>query len=75
MVYKNYKIIRRFGGIKWWNHWKSKRRNKKQECGSLGALLAPLAPSLVQSLISSVVKGISGRGVRRGERGYINKYF
>ena len=33
---------------------------KKQEGGFLGALLAPLAVSLV---ISSVVKGASGRGV------------
>ena len=34
---------------------------KKQESGFLGALLAPLAASLVQSVISSVAKGISGR--------------
>ena len=36
----------------------------------LGALLAPLAASLVQPVIPSVVKGISGRGVRRAGRGY-----
>ena len=48
---------------------------KKQEGRFLGALLAPLADSLVQPVISSVVKGISGTGVRRGGRGYINISF
>ena len=38
---------------------------KKQEDGFCGTLLEPLAASLVQSVISSVVKGIRGRGVRR----------
>ena len=42
-----------------------KHEIKKQEGGFLGALLAPLAVSLVQPVISSVVKGISGRRVRR----------
>ena len=45
---------------------------KKQEDGFLRALLRPLAASLVQPIISSVVKGISGRGVRRAGRGCIN---
>ena len=48
---------------------------KKQEGRFLGALLAPLADSLVQPVISSVVKGIRGTGVRRGGRGYININF
>ena len=48
---------------------------KKQKGGFLWALLAPLATSLVQPLNSSVVKGISGRGVRRAGRGYMNKNF
>ena len=48
---------------------------KKQEGGFIGTLLAPLAASLVQPVISSVLKGISGRGVRRTGRGYINKSF
>ena len=39
------------------------------------ALLAPLAASLVQPLIFSVVKGISGRGVRRAGRRYLDKNF
>ena len=34
----------------------------------LGALLAPLAASLVQPVTSSVVKVISGRGVRKAGR-------
>ena len=48
---------------------------KKQEGRFLGAFLAHLAASLVQLVISSVVKGISGRGVRRAGRGYMNKNF
>ena len=52
-----------------------KQEIKKQESRFLGALLAPLAASLVQPVVSSVVKGISGRGVRRAGRGYIDKIF
>ena len=48
---------------------------KKQEGRFLGALLAPLAASLLQKVISSVVKGISGWGVERAGRGYMNKNF
>ena len=40
----------------------------KKQGRFLGALLAPFAIQLVQPLISSVVKCISGRGVRRAER-------
>ena len=46
---------------------------KKQEDGLLGILLAHLTVSLVQPVISSAVKGISGRGVRRAGRGYMVK--
>ena len=52
-----------------------KHEIKKQEGGFLSALLAPLAASLVQPVISSVVKGTSGRGVRRARRGYMDKKF
>ena len=48
---------------------------KKQEGGFLAVLLAPSAASLVQQVISSVVKGISGRGSRRVGRGYMVKHF
>ena len=48
---------------------------KKQECTFLGALLAPLATSLVQSEIFSVVKGVSGRGAARAGREYMDKTF
>ena len=41
---------------------------KKQEGGFLGALLAPIAVSLVKPVISSVVKDVYGRGVRRAGR-------
>ena len=56
-----------------------KHEIKKQEGGFLGALLAPLAASIVQAVISSLVKGEKesgkGRGVRRAGRGYTNKNF
>ena len=42
-----------------------KHEIRKKEGGILVALLTPLATSLVQLMISSVVKGISGREVRR----------
>ena len=45
---------------------------KKQEGGFLDAVLSPLAPLLVQPTIFSVVKGITGREVRRAETGYNN---
>ena len=47
----------------------------KKECRFLGALLVSLDASLVQPVISSVVKGISGRGVRRAGRGCMDKNF
>ena len=47
----------------------------KQEGGFLGILLAPLAASLVEPAISSVVKSISETGFRRAGRGYIDKNF
>ena len=50
-----------------------KHEINKQEGGFLGALLAPLPTSLVQPVISSIVKDISRRGVRRAGRGYIHK--
>ena len=50
-----------------------KHEIKKQKDRFLGALLVPLAGSIVQPVISSVVKGISGRGVRRAGRGDMNK--
>ena len=40
-----------------------KHEIKKQKGGVFWALLAPLATSLVQLVVCSVVKGISGRGV------------
>ena len=52
-----------------------KHNLKKQESRFLGALLAPLAASLMQLVISLVVKGITGREVRRAGRGYMNKKF
>ena len=50
----------------------------KQEGRFLPALRASLAASLVQPIISSVVKGISGISGRRGRRAgrrYMNKTF
>ena len=48
---------------------------KKQEDGFLRALLAPSSASLVQPVISSVVKGIIGRGVRRAGKRFMDKMF
>ena len=48
---------------------------KKQEGGFLGVLLAPLAASVVQPVIPSIVKSISRRGVKRARREYTYKRF
>ena len=48
---------------------------KKQNAGFLPALLAPLAASLVQPVVSSAVKSISGRGIRKSGREYMDKNF
>ena len=56
-------------------HETIKREIKKQEGRFLEALLAPLATSLVQLVIFSVVKGISGRVARRAGRGCMDKKF
>ena len=50
-----------------------KHEIKKQEDGFLPALLAQLAALLVQPVISSVLKGISGTGVRRAGEWYMDK--
>ena len=52
-----------------------KHEIKKQEGRFLGTLFANLAASVVQPANSSVVKGISGGGVRRAGRGYMDKTF
>ena len=52
-----------------------KHEIERQEDRFLEALLAPLAALLVQPVISSLVKGISGGRVRTAGRGYINKLF
>ena len=52
-----------------------KHEIKKQQGGFLPVSLAPLAASLAHPVTSSVVKGVSGRGVRRAGRGYIDKNF
>ena len=38
-------------------------------------MFAPFTASIAQPEISSLIKSISGRGVRRAERGYMNKHF
>ena len=48
---------------------------KKQEGQFLGALLVYLATSRVQPVIFSIIKPISGRGVKRTGRGYMDKSF
>ena len=39
------------------------------------SFVGTLATSLVQIMISSVVKGTSGRGVRKAGRGHMDKHF
>ena len=65
--YKNLKIIGRFGCINSWTYRNSKTWNKKLGSRFLEALLAPLAASLVELVISLVVKGISETGVKEGD--------
>ena len=48
---------------------------RKQEDKFLGALSVPLTTSLVQQVISSVVKDICWGGVRRAGKGYMDKIF
>ena len=52
-----------------------KHEIKKLEGGFPVVLLAPLAASLVQPVISSETKGISGRGGRRAGSGYMDEKF
>ena len=52
-----------------------KHKIKRQEGRFLGVLLSPLVASLEQPVVSSVVKSISGRGVRIEGSGYMNKKF
>ena len=52
-----------------------KQEIRKQEDKFLGALSVPLTTSLVEQVISSVVKGICRRGVRGAGKGYMDKIF
>ena len=52
-----------------------KQEIKKQESGFLPAWLAPLAASLLKPVISSVLKSISGRRIKKAGRGYIDINF
>ena len=52
-----------------------KHEIKKTECGFIGAVLATLAASLLQPIISSVLKGISWKMVRRVRREYKDNFF
>ena len=74
--YWNHKIVRRFGCINWWSYWNSKKLNKKNmKTDFLELFLAALAASLVQPVTFTVVKGISGREVRRVGREYMDGMF
>ena len=73
--YQNYKINRKFACINWWSYWNSKTWNKKTREQISWSLLAHLAASVVQPIISLEIKGISGRGVRRAGRGYMDRVF
>ena len=64
----NIKIIRIFGCTNWWSYWDSETWNKKQQGEFIGALLAPLAASLMQPVVSLIGKDISPREIRRARR-------
>ena len=55
------------------SYWSSETRSKKARRQFFRALLASLAALLMQ--ISSVVTRISGKGVRRAGREYMDKNF
>ena len=40
-----------------------KHEMKKQKCGFLGAMMAPVPSSLIQSVAPSLINAISGKGV------------
>ena len=63
--------------FKWRYEWYYKKSKiiRRFGCIHWWTLLARLAISLVQLVISSNMIGTSGRGVRRAGRGYINKNF
>ena len=74
-IFKTIKSIEDLGVLTYTVTETVKDEIKKQEGRFLGDLLAPLAISLVQLVISSVVMTISERGVSRAGRGYMNKTF
>ena len=74
-IFKTIKSIEDLGVLTYTVTETVKDEIKKQEGRFLGDLLAPLAISLVQLVISSVVMSISERGVSRAGRGYMNKTF
>ena len=49
---------------------KVKHETKKQECGILGTLTAPMAVSLIASIASSLVGTMLAKGVMRAGSGY-----
>ena len=51
------------------------KHETKKEGGFLGDLLAILAATIVEPVVSSIVKGISGRRVRRAGRENMDKKF
>ena len=57
--------------LKQQNMKKKKTTTTRRQISS--CFVSKLVASLVQPVISSVVKGYSGRGVRRAGRGYLNK--
>ena len=48
---------------------------KQQEGRFLHNVLTPLAASLIQPMIFSMVKGITGRGVKKAGKAYMDKDF
>ena len=71
-----------YDSINWWSYWNNTTwKIKKKEGRFLGALLAPLAASLVSLVSFSCFinffssKGYKWRGVRRAGRGEMDENF
>ena len=73
--YQNDKTVRKFMCIIWWSYCNSKTWNKITRRSVLLSSVVSLADSSLQPVIYSVLGCISGKGVRKAERGYIDKNF
>ena len=62
---ENRSVTRKIRSIYWQCNWNKKAWNKKQEDGILGALMTPMAASLIAYMASSLINGMTVQGVMR----------